>query len=422
MDEYYNQKIECMPLEQIRDLQLSLFNKQLKQAKKTIAYKNIMPDCIRDLSEIKNLPFTTKEDLHKASTFDFLAVPQKEIARFNSTSGTTGEPVIIYYSKKDINEVAKIAARNHFMAGIRRQDVCQTISSSNMHIGGWYFINGCLELKTPVFQTGPGNTERQINFLKKLKPTFCFSTSGYFIHLLSRLSCEDKKEINLKGCIIGAEPTSLTVTKNIKEKYNIDVFDIYVMTEAGGPFAQDCKFHKGLHIPEDYIYIEIIDPKSGDILPDGEYGELVITPLHQEAMPLIRYRTRDISRILPEQCECGRTHRRIEAVSHRMDDLLIINGCNVFPTQIEECIHKYLPIETNYLIHVLKNNGLSKLLIDIEISDEILSNENLLEELRKNLFNTLKASIIVNVNLNFIPLRTLMPSQIKKRIFYQESS
>ncbi len=415
MTEFYNQKIECMPQAEIKQLQLKLFNRQLKRANKAKAYQNKLPQSITDLSEIKNISFTTKDDLRKSGKFGYLAIPEEEIARFNSTSGTTGEPVMVYFSKSDIENIAQRSARNHFMAGIRKGDILQIISSSNLFIGGWCFSGGSFELGASVLQTGPGNTKRQIKFLKEMKSKFIFSTSGYFLHLLNSLSNDDMKEIALKGAIIGAEPTSMEAKKIVAEKYHLDLYDIYGFTEVGGPFAQDCHFHKGLHVPEDSFYIEIIDPESGEVLPDGEYGELVVTPLQQEAMPLIRYRTRDITRIIPHECGCGRTHRLIEPVSHRIDDMMIINGVNIFPSQIEECIYKHLSDTTNYLIRIKESEGLKKMIIDIETPKDILADIDKLHILEDKLIKELKSEIIISPQLNFIKIGTLPEFQGKAK-------
>ena len=412
---YYDEKIECIPQNQLKELQLKLFNQQLDRAKRANAYEGKLPDKIANLSEIEELPFTTKEDLRKKSPYGFLAISQNKVARFNATSGTTGEPVIVCFSQKDIDYISDRAARNHFMAGVSSGDIVQTIPSGNLFVGGWYFNGGSFKIGASILQTGPGNTEKQISFLKRLKPQFCFSTAGYFLHLLQTLSDFDLKEIALKGAIIGAEPTSSEAKKIIKEKYEIDLYDIYGFTEVGGPFAQDCSYHAGLHIPEDYFYCEIINPETGEILPDGEYGELIVTPLQQEAMPLIRYRTRDITRIIPGKCPCGRTHRRIEAITHRIDDMMIINGVNVFPSQIEECIYKHISTATNYLIHVTEKEGLKKLVVDIELSDDLFNNLERIKKLEKELIATIRACITVTPKLNFVSKGTLPEIQGKAK-------
>lgn len=417
---YYNEKTELMPENQLQNLQLTLLNKQLTQAKKTKAYKDILPKKINNLSEIENLPLTTKTDLLNRPLLDYCANSPEKIARYNSTSGSTGNPIIIYFSKDDLKHIAKRSARNLYMAGLRAGDVCQIIAPSNLHIGGWYFIDGCLDINAPFYQTGAGNTLRQIDFLKSLKPKFCFSTSGYFFHMLKTLSQKEIEEIALKGCVVGAEPTSDEVKFYIKEQFNIELYDVYGLTEVGGPFAQDCSYHNGLHVPEDNIYVEIIDPQTGKVLPDGELGELVVTPLHQEIMPLIRYRTGDLTRIITGKCPCGRTHRRIDYIKDRIDNMMIINGVNVFPSKIEKIIYKYLPVGTDYLIHVLENEGLKKILIDIEVSDDFINNKNYLEKLTSDLMLALKTGITVTPILNFVPAKTLNTSQLKMKRIVKE--
>ena len=407
MIEYYDKKIESMSQDEIKKLQLELFNRQLKQASKAKAYKGKLPEKINDLSEIQKLPFTSKIDLRENFPYGFLAVPESKISRFNATSGTTGIPTLVYFTESDINNITERAIRQFTMAGLKKGEIVQTMLENNLFVGGWYHNNASLKMGLTVLPSGTGNTERQIRLLKSLKPKYCFSTSAYFLHVLNTLSEEELKELSFQKCIIGAEPTSMEARKIIKEKYHVEVYDLYGFTEAGGPFAQDCPFHEGLHIPEDHIYIEVIDPDTGLPVPEGEYGELVITPLRQEAMPLIRYRTRDITRIIPGVCPCGRTHRRIERITHRIDDMMIINGVNVFPSQIEECIYKNLTGATNYLIHIKEIKGLKKLKIDIELPDDILNNSEKLKNLNVIMTKSLRSVISVTPELNFVPLYTL---------------
>lgn len=413
MSEYYNKKIECMTFETLKNMQLKLFNQQLKRAQHAKAYQGKLPDKITDLSQIKTLPFTTKDDLRKNFPNGFCAVPKEEIKRFSSSSGTTGIPTLVFFTQNDLDVLSDRAARQFYMVGLRKGDICQCLMGYGLFTGGFYHTNGVFKLGT-VLPTGSGNTQKQIFFLKELKAKFCFSTPGYLQYLLSQMSTADLEQINLKTALTGGEHTSPAFRQLAQEKYNIEIYESCGMSETGGPIAQECSYHQGMHVAEDQFYIEIINPDTGEVLPDGEYGELVITTLQQEAMPLIRYRTRDITRIIPGTCPCGRTHRRIAPITHRIDDMLIINGVNVFPSQIEECIYKHINSATNYLIHIKENKGLKKLLIDIELPDDLLNNATNLE---KELITTLKSYITVTPMLNFVRVGTLPEIQGKaKRI------
>lgn len=410
-----NTKIDCMPIDELKQLQLSLINQQLARANKTVAYQGKLPPNITSLSDLQKLPFTTKDDLRQNYPYGFLAVPQGKIARFNATSGTTGIPTLAYFTQTDIDYLTERGVRHLMMAGITPKNRVQSMIGNGLFVGGWYHNNAAFKLGVTVLPTQTGNTKKQIDFLKQLKADFLFATSGYLQYLFNQMSSEDIQQIHLKKALVGAEPLSKSFARNALTNYGVEVYESYGMTETGGPLSHECHLHNGLHVAEDHIYIEIINPENGEVLPEGEYGELVITPLQQEAMPLIRYRTRDITRIIPEKCPCGRTHRRIESITHRIDDMMIINGANVFPSQIEECIYKHISTATNYLIHVIEKNGLKKLLIDIELPIELLTNPEALKTLESELIKTIRSYITVSPKLNFVEIGTLPEVQGKAK-------
>lgn len=414
---YYDKKNECMSQEQIKKLQLDLLNRQIKRAQKAVVYLDNPIKQIDALSEIISLPFTTKENLRQNFPYGFLAIPQEKIARFNATSGTTGIPTLAFFSYNDLKQVSERTARNLYCAGVRKCSFVQSMLNGGLFVGGWNYQEGLKKIGATLVPTGSGNTIRQIYFLTQLKSEFCVSTAGYLMHLLSLITSREWPEIKLKAALVSGEPISSVFKEMILKNYHIDIYENYGLTETCGAIAAECPYHKGLHIAEDYFYVEIINPDTGEVLPEGEYGELVVTPLQQEAMPLIRYRTRDITRIIPGECPCGRTHRRIEPITHRIDDMMIINGVNVFPSQIEECIYKHLTTATNYLIHITEKEGLKKLLIDIELPNDLLSNVEGLKVLGEELISTMKAYITVTPKLNFIPKGILPEIQGKaKRI------
>lgn len=407
MRKFYNEKIETINSTEKEKLQLALINTQIKQALKAPYYQDKKLKQISGLSDIKNLPFTGKEDLRKAFPFKMLAIPHDQIVRFNASSGTTGIPTLAYFSKSDIKAHEENEAVHFFRAGVRKNTTFQLMSSLGLFAAGWCCLSGTSKIGASLIPSGYGNTERQIDLLLSLNADCCFSTPGYLQHLLEMIPSKDLEDIKLKTAITGGEPLSKNFQKMAFEKYGIEIYNFYGMTEVASHIASECSFHNGLHIAEDHFYIEIIDPDTGKVLPDGEYGELVVTPLKQEAMPLIRYRTRDITRIIKGNCPCGCTHRRIEPITHRIDDMMIINGVNVFPSQIEECIYRILPHTTNWQIEVEEKQFLKKIKIIIELQDELLSNETQSCHIRLQLINELKAHITVTPLVEFVTTGTL---------------
>lgn len=413
-------EIEKLSEDKIREHQLKSINKILGKIKNTPYYKGKIPKKIKDLSEISTLPLLSKNDLRNAFPYKLLSCPQEKIFRISASSGTTGIPTLSYCTKKDLKEITLNEALHFSHAGITSKDLLQCMVGFNLFTAGWGCYHGLSELGAAIIPSGPGNTQRQIDLLKTLKPNYCYSTPGYLQYFLEIIKKEDWKDICLKVAITGGEVLTSEFQKLAKEKYNIEVYNFYGMTEFATHIASECHLHKGLHINEDYFYAEIINPETGDIVPDGEYGELVLTNLKREGMPLIRYRTGDVTRFLTDKCPCGRTHRRIEPIYRRTDSMLIINGVNVYPSQIEECIYKNINSATNYLIHVFNKNGLKKLVIDIELEEEILNNRENLKTLEKNLLNTLKSYITVTPILNFIKPKTMSETTTKaKRIVFE---
>ncbi len=415
MTKFYDKKIECISQEKLKEIQLKLFNRQLARAKQTKFYQGKLPDIITDLSEIQNIPVTTKGDLQENGSFDFLAIPSNKIARTCSTSGTTGKPILIFYSKSDLKNFAVSKARHYYCSGLERGKSIQCMMNLNFSVSNLCHL-ACEKLSANFVPAGVGNSIKQLDVLESLGTEICFATPNYLMHLCD-LARKEGRKINLKKAIVWGEPCSPILREKMMSDFGIEMYDNYGSTEMTGGVAAECHCHNGLHIEEDYYYVEIVDPKTKKVLPDGEYGELVITPLHHEAMPFIRYCTRDITRIIKGDCSCGRTHRRIEPITHRIDDMLLINGTNVFPSQIEECIYKYLSTATNYLIHITEKDNIKKLVIDIELPQDLLENKTDVKNLEDNLIKSLVSRIIVTPKLNFIQKGTLPEIQGKvKRV------
>lgn len=412
-------EIETLPISEIKSYQINKINTILSQVSNTPYYKGKLPKRVSSFADFEEIPFLTKNDLRNAFPYGLLSIPHKNLVRINASSGTTGIPTLSYCSKDDLRTFAENEVIHLSHAGIRANDIIQCMIGFNLFTAGWICYHGAIELGACVIPTGPGNTQRQINLLKQLKAEYTYSTPGYLQYLLESISEEDWKDIHLKKALTAGEVLTKEFQNLAKNKYNIEVYNFYGMTEFATEIASECYLHDGLHVNELYVYPEIIDPKTCKLLPDGEYGELVLTNLCREAMPLIRYRTNDYTRIIPEPCRCGRTHRRIEAISHRIDDMIIINGVNIYPSQIEECIYKNLYNATNYLIHVYENKGIKQVTIDIELKDSMLNDKENLVKFEMDLIKSLKSYITITPKLNFVPLNTFpeVTGKSKKVVF-----
>ena len=419
MTEYYDKKMECISLNKLREIQLQLINRQLKRASKSKAYNGKLPDKITNLQEIQNLPFTTKDDLRTDSPYGFLAVPFSKIIRTCATSGTTGSSLLFFYTKSDLKNFITNNARHYYRFGLKKGKSIQCMMNLNLSVMS-LCNTACEKLGANFIPSGTGNTLKQIDILETLGTEFCFSTPNYLMHLCD-FAKKGGKSLPLKTAFVGGEPCNTLVREKILNDYGIELFDNYGLTEMMGALAAECSCHSGLHIDEDFYYVEIVDPETGKVLPDGEYGELVVTPLHLEAMPLIRFRTRDITRILSGPCSCGRTHRRIEPITHRIDDMLLINGTNVFPSQIEECIYEKLSASTNYLIHIAEKDGIKKLIIEIELQQDLLNNNQSIEKIENDLAKTIQSRINVRPKLSFIACGYLPEIQGKAKRVVEDS-
>ena len=406
-------EIETLSRDDIKACQFEKLNRMLDYASKTPFYKDRLPSKIKSFSDFQKIPFLSKNDLRDAFPYGLLSCPKENIVRVSASSGTTGIPTFSYCSKNDLNDFTRNEMLHFSHTGLSSADTIQCMTAFNLFTAGWGCYQGSIGLGATIIPCGPGNTQRQISLLKQLKPNYSFSNPSYLQYLLEVMTKDDFDNIELKVAITGGEVLTKEFQNLAKKKYNIEVYNFYGMTEFATHIGSECNYHDGLHINEDYLYAEIIDPDTGLVVPDGEYGELVLTNLKREAMPLIRYRTRDITRFIPQQCACGRTHIRMESITHRIDDMLIINGVNIFPSQIEECIYKNLDTATNYLIRISNNKSLKKMQIDIEIPKELLDNKMQLKVLEQNLIKSLKAYISITPKLKFVSCGTIPEIQGK---------
>lgn len=328
---------------------------------------------VRTAEEFLKLPFSEKNDLREAYPLGLMTAPEEEIVRIHSSSGTTGTPVIIPYTQKDVDDWATMFARCYEVAGITKKDRIHITPGYGLWTAGIGFQLGCEKLGAMAIPMGPGNTEKQLEMMQSLGSTVLCSTSSYALLLTEEIEKRGiKDQIKLKKGVIGSERWSDKMRTRIAEGLGIELYDIYGLTEIYGPgIGINCEHNTGMHIWDDFIYLEIIDPKTGDPVPDGEFGEIVITTLVKEGAPLIRYRTHDLCRIIPGECPCGRHYPRIDVIQGRTDDMMKIKGVNVFPKQIEEVLAKFPEISSEYQIRISHLDGKDTMRIYVETNGHV---------------------------------------------------
>jgi phenylacetate-CoA ligase len=423
----WNEEYETMPREALESIQLKRLQQVVARVYQTVEpYRKKMdeagvkPDDIRELKDIGRLPFTTKDDLRDNYPFGMFAVGLERVVRVHASSGTTGKPTVVGYTKRDIETWAELMARTLAAAGVHSGDVVHNAYGYGLFTGGLGFHYGAERLGATVIPISGGNTKRQIMIMRDFGSTVLTCTPSYALNIAEVLydSGIDPKDLNLKVGIFGAEPWSGKMREEIEKKLGIDAIDIYGLSEIIGPgVSVECVEKKeGLHIFEDHFIPEIIDPETGEVLPYGEKGELVFTTLTKEAFPVIRYRTRDITRLIAEPCICGRTFYRMEKVSGRSDDMLIIRGVNVFPSQIEHVLMSVEGVEPHYQIIVDREGALDMMEVQVEVSEEIFSDEiKVLEGLAKRIEQDLKETLAVSCKVKLVEPRTIQRSEGKAK-------
>jgi phenylacetate-CoA ligase len=355
---------------------------------------------IRTLDDVKQIPFTTKSDLREAYPDGLLAVPKTDVVRIHTSSGTTGAPTVIYHTKEDLDSWTELMCRSMAATGAVKDDVFQNMMTYGLFTGGLGMHYAAEKIGMMVIPAGSGNTMRQLKLMKDFQTTVIHATPSYMLHIHSAMEAANIKrdELKIRKAYLGAEPYSENTRKKIETLLDIDAYNSYGLSEMNGPgVAFECVFKSGMHVWEDAYLVEVIDPDTLNPMGDDLDGELVFTTLVRQATPLLRYRTRDLSRIISAQCECGRTHRRIARIKARTDDMLIINGVNVFPSQIEEVLMKTPEVGTNYQIVVDKQKTLDRVTVKTEIYSKLFSGDvNALDSLRLKLQNMIKSEILIN--------------------------
>lgn len=421
---YWDKEAETIDREKLEQLQLKRLKKTVKHVFENVPFyqekfkqAGVTPKDLRKLEDIKHFPFTTASDLRAAYPDGLLAVKKDHVIRLHTSSGTTGKPKAVFFSSKDIDTAAELMARCLVMTGVTKSDVLQNMMTYGLFTGALVMHYGAEKVGVLVIPAGPGNSERQLMLMQDFKTTVFHATPTYalyFADFLERKGINPRTDLCLKKGFIGAEPYTEETRRKIESALGIDVYNSYGLSEMNGPgVAFECEYKNGMHLWEDNFLMEIIDPNTGEPLPEGEKGELVLTTLCREAMPLIRYRTRDITSIITEPCKCGRTHRRIARITGRSDDMLIVRGVNIFPQQIERVLMGIRGVGRNYLILL---DGLDEMTVQAEFDLSVFDGQlEHLVQLQNQIVDKLADEILIRPKVELLPPGSLPTSEGKAK-------
>ncbi|MGA1793670.1 MAG: phenylacetate--CoA ligase family protein [Thermoplasmatota archaeon] len=419
----FQEKEQFMTTEEIREHQLQRMKAQVKHAYENVAFYRrkfdeigLKPEDIQTLDDISRIPFTVKNDLRDHYPYGIIAVPIEKVHRLHASSGTTGIPTVVSYTEKDLDTWSNLMARCYSCAGVTPKDIVQNAYGYGLFTGGLGFHMGAERLGTLVIPTATGNTKRQISMMKDMKSTVLCCTPSYALYLIEALKEEgvDPSELSIRIGMFGAEPWSDETRKHIEKSLGIKAQDLYGMSELYGPgVAVECPEQNGLHIWADEFYVETIDPDTGKVLPPGEKGEVVFTMLSREAMPLLRYRTKDLAVINWEKCSCGRSHPRIMRIKGRSDDMLIVGGVNVFPSQIEDILVGIPELGEQFQI-VLETAKLDNLYVQVEVAPEFWGKVDL-KVLAQKVSDAMQASLTLRARIELLEPGTIPRTQGKAK-------
>ena len=424
--QYLHPELETMPEEALRQLQFDRLKKTVAHCLNSPFYQEkfaelgITPDDIQSLDDVRKLPFTTKDDLREHYPFGLACVPLRDCTRLHSSSGTTGNPTVVLHTQKDLDEWANAVARCLWMVGSRPEDVFQNSAGYGMFTAGLGFQYGAEKVGMLTVPAAAGNTIRQIKFIKDFGTSVLHAIPSYasrIYEVMKEEGVDPRKDTNLRVLCIGAEPHSEEQRQRIEQNLGVKAYNSYGISEMMGPgVAFECQEQNGLHIWEDYFIVEIIDPVTLKPVPDGELGELVLTTINREAMPLLRYRTRDLTRILPGECACGRHHKRLARLQGRSDDMIILKGVNIFPIQIEKILLGFKELSTDYLITLETVDSNDIMTIEVEINQMFTDDYNRLKSLEREITRQLKDEILITPRVKLVPKGSLVVSDEKKAV------
>lgn len=409
---YLHPRFETLQRSEIENLQMERLHDTLKACMNSEFYRKrfhdagITADDIRTLDDVTKIPFTTKQDLRDNYPFGICTVPMEKVVRLHSSSGTTGTPTVILHTKKDLEQWAEAVARCLYMVGLRSGDVFQNSSGYGMFTGGLGFQYGAERLGMLTVPAAAGNTKRQIKFITDFGTTALHaipSYAGRLYEVMEEMGIDPRKDTKLTTLIIGAEPHSEEQRRRIEQMLGVKAYNSFGMSEMCGPgVAFECQEQNGMHIWEDYYIVEIVDPVTLEPVPDGEIGELVLTTLNREAMPLLRYRTRDLTRILPGDCPCGRHHKRLDRMKGRSDDMMILKGVNIFPIQIETVLMQFPELGNGYLITLTNLDANDTMTVEVELK-EFTDDYARLQSLTKEITRQLRDEILITPQVRLVP-------------------
>jgi len=421
---FRDQAIETIPRAALEQLQLQRLQDTVRRVaahvpfyQKKFAELGVQPGDIQSLADLRRLPFTTSADLRANYPTGLLAVPYDEALRLHTSSGTTGKPKALFFSRQDVDNAAELCARSFVATGVTNRDVFQNMMTYGMFTGALVTHYGAEKVGCLVIPAGPGNSERQLMLMQDFRTTFLHVTPSYALYLATFMEehgVDPRRDLAVRKAFVGAEPYTLETRRKIEDSLGLDVYNSYGLSEMNGPgVAFECEQKRGMHLWEDHFLAEILDPQTGEPVRAGEPGELVLTTLCREAMPLLRYRTRDLTALLATPCPCGRTHRRLDRIAGRSDDMLIVRGVNIYPQQIERVLMAEPGVGRNYQIAL---EGLDEMTIKVELAEAgFEAKVEQLMKLQSHLAEKLRAEILVKPRVQLLPPRSLPVSEGKAR-------
>lgn len=423
-NKYWDESVESLSRSELDALQLHRLRQTVERVskfsfyQKRFAQNRINTSLIASLKDIRKLPFTTKQDLRDQYPYGFLCVPKEQLVRLHVSSGTTGQATAILYSRADVETWAELMARCMYMTGARPGDTFQNLTGYGLFTGGLGFHYGAERLGLLTIPAGAGNSKRQIQLMKDFDTTVMHIIPSYALRLqdiMTEMAIDPKRDLQLRIAYLGAEPYSEEVRRRVEEFYGVRAYNSYGLSEMNGPgVAFECTQQLGMHIWEDAYFAEIVDPNTLEPVPDGVIGELVLTTLHREAMPLIRYRTKDLTRFVAGDCPCGRAHRRLDRIQGRSDDMFIIKGVNIFPIQVEQVLMNIPEVGNNYVIILERENNIDSMIVRVEVNDKIFVEDmRQLQRIQKKIAHDLRGELLVTPRIELVEPHYLPKSEGK---------
>ena len=421
---YWNQELETLSPQALEALQVERLRWTVAQASrspfygKLFAERAITAESIERVEDIDRLPFTTKEDLRAQFPYGLLTVDRRDVVRLHVSSGTTGQSIVVFHSRGDIDRWADLVSRCMYMSGVRADDVFQNLSGYGLFTGGLGFHYGSERLGALTIPSGAGNSKRQVYFMQQFGTTVIHLIPSYALRLMqvmNELGVDPRRDLKLRIAFLGAEPYSEEMRQRVEQFFALDAYNSYGLSEMNGPgVAFECPRKNGMHVWEDAFLVEVVDPRTLEPCGPGKDGELVLTTLTREAMPIIRYRTRDLTRLLPGSCACGRGHRRIDRIKGRSDDMLIIKGVNIFPMQVERVLMDIPEVGTNYRIVLEQVDGLDSMKVQVEVHSEIFKEDmRYLRRLQEKITHDLHNELLITPRVELVQPNSLPQSEGK---------